>query len=109
MNWFLPVFLYFLNCICHCLSLCVQKGVAYDFESNIRDAAHVEDKEEVHGSVQAVVAGCGCDKEAVAQEGSQVDVQEEVEVEELQLPCVCKCQEEELNDGTSVGHCCLCS
>ena len=37
------------------------------------------------GGVQAVSTGYGCDKEAVAQEGSQVDAQEELEVQELQL------------------------
>ena len=59
---------------------------------------------EVQGGVQAAVAGYGCADEAVAQEGSQVDVQEETEVQELQLPCVCQRQQEELTDGAAVGH-----
>jgi len=54
--------------------------------------------------VEAVVTAYGGDDEAIAQEGSQVDAQEEAEVQELQLPCVCKCQEEELCDGAAVGH-----
>jgi len=54
--------------------------------------------------VQAVVAGYGCADEAVAQEGSQVDAQQEPEVQELQLPRVCQRQEEELADGAAVGH-----
>ena len=54
------------------------------------------------GGVQVVFAGYGCADEAVAQEGSQVDAQEEPEVQELQLPCVCQCQEEKLTDGAAV-------
>ncbi len=54
--------------------------------------------------MQAVVAGYGCADEAVAQEGSQVDAQQEPEVQELQLPRVCQCQEEEFTDGAAVGH-----
>ena len=61
-------------------------------------------EEEVHGGVQAVVAGYGCADEAVAQEGSQVDAQQEPEVQGLQLPRVCQRQEEELADGAAVGH-----
>ena len=51
-----------------------------------------------------MVAGYGSDDEAVAQEGSQVDAQQEPEVQELQFPRVCKCQEEEFSDGAAVGH-----
>jgi len=32
------------------------------------------------------------------------DAQQEPEVQELQLPRVSQCQEEELTDGTAVGH-----
>ncbi|RMB99205.1 hypothetical protein DUI87_24397 [Hirundo rustica rustica] len=42
--------------------------------------------------------------EAIGQEGSQGDAQEEAEVQELQLPCVCQCQQEEVADGAAVGH-----
>ncbi|KAK4806056.1 hypothetical protein QYF61_007033 [Mycteria americana] len=63
------------------------------------------EEEEVHGGVEAVVTGYSSDDEAVAQEGSQVDAQEEPEVQELQLlPCVHERQEEELGDGAAVGH-----
>jgi len=51
-----------------------------------------------------LVAGYDSDDEAIAEEGSQVDGQEEPEVQELQLPGVCKCQEEEVGDGAAVGH-----
>ncbi|KAK4807495.1 hypothetical protein QYF61_023718 [Mycteria americana] len=72
------------------------------------DGAQVEEgeveQEEVHGGVEAVVAGYGSNDEAVAQEGSQVDAQEEPEVQELQLPRVCKHQQEELSNGVVVGH-----
>ena len=51
-----------------------------------------------------MVAGYGGEYEAIAQEGSQVDGQEEREVQELQLPRVCEWQEEELADGAAVGH-----
>jgi len=54
--------------------------------------------------MQAVVTGYGSDDEAVSQEGSQVDAQEEPEGQVLQLLCVCECQEEELGDGAAVGH-----
>jgi len=50
------------------------------------------------------VAGYGAEDEAVAQEGSQVDAQEEREVQELQLACVCKCQQEELAHRAAVHH-----
>ncbi|XP_009460939.1 PREDICTED: olfactory receptor 14A16-like [Nipponia nippon] len=49
-----------------------------------------------------VVAGYGGDDEGIAQEGSQVDAQEEPEVQELQLPPVCECQEEELGSRACV-------
>ncbi|KAK4806070.1 hypothetical protein QYF61_010279, partial [Mycteria americana] len=62
------------------------------------------EEEEVHGRVEAVVAGYDGDDEAVAQEGSQVDAQEEPEVQELQLPRVCKCQEEELDTPVLPGQ-----
>jgi len=51
-----------------------------------------------------VVTGYDSDDEAVAEEGSQVDGQEEPDGQELQLLCVCQCQEEELGDGAAVGH-----
>ncbi|KAK4805990.1 hypothetical protein QYF61_006967 [Mycteria americana] len=83
-------------------------GTDHGFGDSGRDGAQVKNREleeeEVHGGVEAVVAGYGGDDEAVAQEGSQVDAQEEPEVQELQLPRVCKCQEEELGDGAAVGH-----
>mgnify|MGYP001852428547 CR=1 FL=1 len=86
----------------------VPEGVDHGFWGSGEVTAQVKEgeveEEEVHGGVQAVVAGYGCADEAVAQEGSQVDAQEEPEVQELQLPCVCQCQEEELTDGAAVGH-----
>ena len=84
------------------------EGIGHGFGESGGDAAQVEEgeveEEEVHGGVQAVVAGYGCADEAVAQEGSQVDAQQEPEVQELQLPRVCQRQEEELADGAAVGH-----
>ncbi|KAK4806063.1 hypothetical protein QYF61_010272 [Mycteria americana] len=78
----------------------VPQGIGHGFGDSGGDGAQVKNREaeeeEVHGGVEAVVAGYGSDDEAVAQEGSQVDAQEEPEVQELQLPCVCKRQEEEL-------------
>ena len=62
------------------------------------------EQEEEHGGVQVVAAGYGADDEAVAQEGSQGDGQEEAEVQELQLPRVCQWQQEEVADGAAVGH-----
>ena len=86
----------------------VPEGIGHGFGESGGDAAQVEEgeveEEEVHGGVQAVVAGYGCADEAVAQEGSQVDAQQEPEVQELQLPRVCQRQEEELADGAAVGH-----
>ena len=84
------------------------EGIGHGFGESGGDAAQVEEgeveEEEVHGGVQAVVAGYGCADEAVAQEGSQVDAQQEPEVQELQRPRVCQRQEEELADGAVVGH-----
>ena len=54
--------------------------------------------------MEAVVAGYGGEDEAVAQEGSQVDAQEEPEVQELQLARVCECQQDELAHRAAVGH-----
>ncbi|KAK4806540.1 hypothetical protein QYF61_021376 [Mycteria americana] len=83
-------------------------GIGHGFGDSGGDGAQVEEgegeKEEVHGGVEVVVTGYGGDDEAVAQEGSQVDAQEEPEVQELQLPCVCECQEEKLGYGAAVGH-----
>jgi len=84
------------------------EGIRHGFGESGGDGAQVKKKEveqkKVHGGVEAVVTGYGGDDEAVAQEGSQVDAQEEPEVQELQLPCVCECQKEELGDGAAVGH-----
>jgi len=52
--------------------------------------------------VEVVVAGYDGDDETIAQEGSQVDAQEDPEVQELQLLGVCKCWEEELGGGAAV-------
>ncbi|KAK4805228.1 hypothetical protein QYF61_000165 [Mycteria americana] len=86
----------------------VPQGIGHGFGDSGGDGAQVKDREaeeeEVHGGVEAVVTGYGGDDEAVAQESSQVDAQEEPEVQELQLPCVCKCQEEELGDGAAVAR-----
>ncbi|KAK4805357.1 hypothetical protein QYF61_003442 [Mycteria americana] len=84
------------------------QGIGHVFGHRGGDGAQVKEgeveEEEVHRGVEAVVAGYGGDDEAIAQESSQVDAQEEPEVQELQLPRVCKCQEEELGDGAAVGH-----
>jgi len=86
----------------------VPEGIGHGFGESGGDAAQVKEgeveEEEVHGGVQVVFAGYGCADEAVAQEGSQVDAQQEPEVQELQLSRVCQCQEEELADGAAVGH-----
>jgi len=86
----------------------VPEEIGHGFGNSGGDATQVKngevEKEEVHGGVEAAVAGYGSDDEAIAHEGSQVDAQEEPEGQELQLPCVCKCQEEELSDGAAVGH-----
>ncbi|KAK4805998.1 hypothetical protein QYF61_006975 [Mycteria americana] len=82
------------------------QGTGHGFRDRGGDGAQVKNREveeeEVHGGVEAVVAGYSSDDEAIAQEGSQVDAQEEPEVQELQLPRVCKRQEEELDEGV---HC----
>jgi len=52
--------------------------------------------------VEVVVAGYSSDDEAVGQEGSQVDAQEEQEVQELQILSVCECQEEEFRDRAAI-------
>jgi len=86
----------------------VPEGIGHGFGESGGDGAQVKkrevEEEKVHGAAEAVVTGYGSDDEAVAQEGSQVDGQEEPEVQELQLPCVCKCKEKELGDGAAVGH-----
>jgi len=86
----------------------VPNSVVHGFGDSGGDGGHVEEgkveEEEVHGGVEAVVAGYGSEDEDVGQEGSQVDGQEEPEVQELKLPCVCECQEEEVGDGAAVGH-----
>ncbi|KAK4806021.1 hypothetical protein QYF61_006998 [Mycteria americana] len=82
--------------------------IGHGFGDSGGDASKVKNREveeeEVHGGVEAVVTGYGGDHEAVAQEGSQVDAQEEPEVQELQLPRVCKCQEEELDTPVLPGQ-----
>jgi len=84
------------------------EGIGHGFGQSCGDGAQVEEgeveEEEVHGGVEEMVAGYGSDGETVAQEGNQVDGQEEPEGQELQLPCVCECQEEEFCDGAAVGH-----
>jgi len=86
----------------------VPEGIGHGFGESGRDRAQVNEgeveEEEVHGGVEVVVKGYGGDDEAIAEEGSQVDGQEEPEVQELQLPCVCECQEEEPGDVAAVGH-----
>ncbi|KAI6062097.1 Olfactory receptor 14J1-like protein [Aix galericulata] len=68
----------------------LKQGIGHSFRDSGRDAAQVKEgeveEEEVHGGVKMVVADYSGEDEAVAQEGSQVDAQEEPEVEELQLP-----------------------
>ena len=86
----------------------IPQGIGHGFWDSGGDAAQVKEgeveEEEVHGSVEVMVAGYGSDGETVGQEGSQVDAKEEPEVQELQLLCVCECQEEEVGDGAAVGH-----
>jgi len=87
-------------------SPCVPEGISHGFGKNDGDGGQVDEgeveEEEVHGGVQEVVTDYGGDDEVVAQEGSQVDAQEETEVQELQLPRVCEGQEEEVGDGAAV-------
>ena len=86
----------------------VPERIGHGFGQSGGDGSQVKEGEveekEVHGGVEAVVAGYGGEDEAVAQEGSQVDAQEEPEVQELQLACVCEWQEEELAHRSAVGH-----
>ncbi|TRZ06258.1 hypothetical protein HGM15179_020848, partial [Zosterops borbonicus] len=83
-------------------------GIVHGFGDSGEDGAQVGEgqveQEEEHGAVQVVATGHGADDEAVAQEGSQGDAQEEAEVQELQLPRVCQWQQEEVADGAAVGH-----
>jgi len=58
----------------------------------------------VRDGVEVVVAGYDSDEEVVAQEGSQVDAQEEPEVQGFQLLCVCECQEEERRGAGALRH-----
>ncbi|KAK4806060.1 hypothetical protein QYF61_007037 [Mycteria americana] len=87
----------------------VPQGIGHGFGHRGGDGAQVKNREveeeEVHGGVEAVVTGYSSDDEAIAQEDSHVDAQEEPEVQELQIPpCVHERQEEELGDGAAVGH-----
>ncbi|RMB96462.1 hypothetical protein DUI87_27137 [Hirundo rustica rustica] len=86
----------------------VPEGIVRGFGDSGADGAEVGEgqveQEEEHGRVQVVAIGCGADDEAVAQEGSQGDAQEEAGVQELLLPCVCQCQQEEVADGAAIGH-----
>ncbi|KAK4806030.1 hypothetical protein QYF61_007007 [Mycteria americana] len=97
-------------CSTSCIGDCpgVQQGIGHGFGESGGDGAQVKEgeikEEEVHGAVDLVVAGYSSDDEAIAQEGSQVDAQEEPEVQELQLPRVCEGQKEELGDGAVVAH-----
>ncbi|KAK4805983.1 hypothetical protein QYF61_006960, partial [Mycteria americana] len=98
--------LYNTSCIGDCPG--VPQRIGHGFGDSGGNGSKVKNREleeeEVHGGVEAVVAGYGGDDEAVAQEGSQVDAQEEPEVQELQLPRVCKCQEEELDSPVLPGQ-----
>jgi len=97
-----------------CSTSCIGDGpgvperIGHGFGEGSRDGAQVKNREveeeEVHECVEAMVIDYGSDDEAIAEEGRQVDGQEEPEVQELQLPGVCECQEEELVDGAAVGH-----
>ncbi|KAK4806684.1 hypothetical protein QYF61_027685 [Mycteria americana] len=86
----------------------VPEKIGHGFRDSGGDEAQIDygevEDEEVHGGVEVLVTGYGCDDEAVAQQGSHVDAQEEPEVQELQLSCVWEWQEEELSDGAAVGH-----
>ncbi|RMC03708.1 hypothetical protein DUI87_19700 [Hirundo rustica rustica] len=86
----------------------VPEGIVRGFGDSGADGAEVGEgqveQEEEHGRVQVVAIGCGADDEAVAQEGSQGDAQEDAGVQELLLPCVCQCQQEEVADGAAIGH-----
>ncbi|RMB97050.1 hypothetical protein DUI87_26498 [Hirundo rustica rustica] len=86
----------------------VPEGIVHGSGGSGADGAQVSEgqveQEEEQGRMQVVAAGYSADDEAVAQEGSQGDAQEEAEVQELQLPRVCQCQQEEVADGAAVGH-----
>jgi len=86
----------------------IPERIGHVFRESIGDGAQVEegevDEEDVHGCVQAVVACYSGDDEAIAQQGSQVDAQEEPEEQELQLLGVCKCQEEEIRHRAAIGR-----
>ena len=84
----------------------VPEEIGHGFRESGGDGAQVDEgeveEEEVHGGVEVVVTGYDGDDETIAQEGSQVDAQEDPEVQELQLLGVCKCWEEELGGGAAV-------
>ncbi|RMB97445.1 hypothetical protein DUI87_26056 [Hirundo rustica rustica] len=86
----------------------VPEGIVHGFGDSGADGAQVGEGQveqgEEHGRVQVVATGYSADDEAVGQEGSQGDAQEEAEVQELQLPRVCQCQQEEVADGAAIGH-----
>ena len=71
----------------------VPEGIGHGFGESGGDAAQVEEGQvkevEVHGGVQTAVAGFGCADEAVAQESSQVDAQEEPEPSMKSICMVC--------------------
>jgi len=86
----------------------VPDGIGHGFGHSDRDGGQVKNREVeeevVHGSVEVLVAGYDSDDEAIAEEGSQVDGQEEPEGQELHLRRVCECQEEEADDGSAFGQ-----
>jgi len=49
-----------------------------------------------------MVTGYGRDDEAIAEQSSQVDAQEEPEVQVQQLLCVCECENEELGHWADI-------
>ncbi|KAK4806501.1 hypothetical protein QYF61_021337 [Mycteria americana] len=71
------------------------EGIGHGFGDSGGNGGQVEEgegeEEEVHGAVEVVVTDYSSDDESIAQEGSQVDAQEEPEVQELQFPFVCEC------------------
>ena len=86
----------------------VPDGIGHGFGHSGRDGGQVKNREVeeevVHGGVEVLVAGYDSDDEAIAEEGSQVDGQEEPEVQELHLRRVCECQEHEISDSAAIGH-----
>jgi len=68
----------------------VPEGTGHGFEDSGRNGANVKEGEveekEVHGGVEVVVAGYDGDDESVAEEGSQVDGQEEPETARAAAP-----------------------